>query len=610
MILSIDNHNSSLKLNRKIKLRKLVKSTFPIFCICVANFAVADQEFAKKQEKCPNSNIGLCWDETELHKGYSAAVEALGSAFGKEKEILLIEMAELYLSHMLLQESKSLLLQVDEGKLGGGFDRKLTDLNHALNLLSNSPKEIESSSGLFSPGRSDRAVWVFLRAIREGNSVNLKEGLDGIIEGLSFIPQSVQREIIPSILLAMLATKRFSSAEEIYDQLNRFPEHKNSAMAYFVLGQIESARKNQKSALGAFLKASKKYDSFAARARLEIAKLALESGDRGAKVVAFGVLSSGLRSWRGGTLERQILFHYIDLADQLNRTYEATVARKTLLDRYPVYAGQAKITQRIRHDLELLYTKGKTGEITLTSWVKMHEELVPHFREFASFAFATEMLGDSLASRGATDLAIQKYSHALQLLFENQKRGIATKLDSDIFRVSIKRINAYIEGGQNAEAIEAFSKLEEPNESSQIVTYQRLRSQILSISGNYSRVLTTTATATSADHIREIASAAFEIQAMNFAALTYASLWRKFPSQLTDEDALNLFVSAFRSGNTELAQEVSNSFPTILDSEVMAKIAKHTLNDDGEIGLLKHSLALKKINEVDKTMNTLGEGGY
>ena len=103
------------------------------------------------------------WQTATLHDDLKATLEALSAAHGMEKQDVLLNAAELYLSHMLIYEASSTL----EGVTPETEQQKVryAALTHAAQLLEGAQVDGFDASPLMAEGRPDSPFWASLQAI-------------------------------------------------------------------------------------------------------------------------------------------------------------------------------------------------------------------------------------------------------------------------------------------------------------------------------------------------------------------------------------------------------------------------------------------------------------
>lgn len=509
------------------------------------------------------------WPASTFQRDLKKNIEALGSAHGSEKESILLNLAELYLTHMLVFEATSILEGVDP-KMPAQEWRHAA-LTHATGLLEGVPVEDFETSPLTDPSRPDTAFWRTLQAIAVGDLEGLNSNIEPSFRALQHQSRAMLEDMLPLFIEAAIETDHLDHADGAIQLIEEMPHLKDTAMRHFLRGSEEERRGNESTALAAYMIASQGWNRYAARARLNIANMALRNGSEGALLAAQSVLDAGQEDWRGGQLELQLLRKQAEIHVLLGNATEGLLSLGKIIMRFPDSGERTQAEEQATDLLEAVYHQGESGNVTLSSWMSFHLRIVPIFSGLPGFAQYPERLGDAVLEMGATDLAVREYSRAQLILLDSEEAGA---LGEDLFRLSLKLANAQHKAGLMSDAHATLSDAGAPPNDAMGEDHLQLMAKVLADSGQNTAFLETKIASPTVDQMRKRARVLVDEEQWQKAKMDLGEIWQQHPQQFDVEDATYLLIAAKKTGDGKTIKDVVRAFPSLTDSQNLIDLAE------------------------------------
>ncbi|SHH78368.1 tetratricopeptide repeat protein [Cognatishimia maritima] len=547
------------------------------------------------------------WPEERFYENLSAQIDALSHSHGVEGRVVMMDIAEIYLGQMMLYEAGSVL----EGINGAGASRemRLRALRDAHRLLDGYPVDDFETSPLAAPNRVDRAFWAVLQAISSGDPVMLAENLEPGLLGLMHQTRPVAHKMLPILTEAMIEVGAHVHAEQALRLLEDFPDLSEAPVGSFLRGRAHQFINNESSALAAYFEAAKGFDRYAARARLALAKMALDDGGRGAILAARDVLEHGKNSWKGDFLEVQNLQTLAEVYVKNQDDIAALTAYGTIMLRFPGTAASDQAEEKASARLQAVYAAGEAGDIPLSHWLSVHYQLVPAFRYYAAFPKYVERVGDHLYKTGGTSMAADEYQRGLDLL-RDLRIHHPERADDDLeFQLHLKKAEALAAGGQYREAKELLASLEMPDAADQREVVNRLRASVYAKIGDAEGLLRTHVKTPTPSNLRHVAQALWAKGNWAEAITFYERLWQEFPGQFDADDATYLLIAAHRADRDDVTDRVISFFPKLTESEGWMEIAQSFRTDPPPVFPLSRYAADNRIDRLQKSLENLSKSG-
>lgn len=542
------------------------------------------------------------WSTMTFHADLSASVVALSEAHGDEQTAVLLDMAEIYLTHMLLHEASTTV----DGVVPMGLvqKRRHRALQHAASLLAGEAVEGFETSPLIAPTRPDHAFWISLQAIAVSNVTMLSANIRSSFSGLGFQSRAVLRQMLPVLIEAAAELDQLVYADAGLRLLEELPDIANSSTGYFLRGRVEEQRSNDSSALEAYMVAAKGWDQYAARARLAVADMSLRDGGLGALLAAQSILREGAEAWRGDYYELELLKRMVRIYEATHNDVEGLLTLGKMLTRFPADKGTQSTQDQAQSLLVEVYRKGREGSYPLSSWMDVHLSMLPFFRNLPRFPAHTEKFGDYALELGATDLAVKEYRRAIQII-ESRVGQPAPEDNADTIRITLKLADAQRRAGLATEARETLDLLGRPTRQSEREAYNALKARILSDLNDGPALLQTAVATPTANHFREMGQALTAQNKWGESTSVFLRLWDRYPQEFSLEDATHLLIAANRSDDGATMDKVARAFPQLTDSRALIDLAESLNTEAPDLLPLRADKAADRLRSLEEAFKSI-----
>lgn len=547
------------------------------------------------------------WPWDTFHEDFSQQIITLSNAHGPERPEILLNLAEIYLTQMMLYEARSVLEGI---KTANSLQetRRLVMLQ-AIDLLQGDPLEDPDTTPLLSRSRPDRAFWLSLHAIAVGDGPMLDENLvEGFI-GMAHLPKPVLRVVLPLFIEAAVALDKKTLASEAIRLIDELPDLSTAPTGFFLLGRVAELKGNEKTALDAYFEASKGWDRSAARARLALADMALRDKGRGALLAARDVLAHGADSWRGDNYELEALEKLASVYTKLGDAKGALQTYGKINVRFPVSNASEEARANGTELLGKVYQQGADGEIPLAVWVDVHLKILPLYKEYPAFSEYVEILADKALSLGGSSLARSEYQRALLLLEQNFDYFNIPVPEEQKHRLLLKLARAQNMMGDLAEARDTLDRIDVKEGGSFRDDVFALKAEILAEMGDRDRFMRTYVANPDAEQLRNMARAFLDLEDWGGAIKFYERLKSEFPDQFLAEDASYLLIAAKRQGNLKIEEQIVADFPGLTASREWIDLAKGLQEVPADLLPLRKDSAQSRLNSLDRALEKIEKSG-
>lgn len=539
------------------------------------------------------------WKTATFHADLSSAIVALSAAHGASESAAMLDIAEIYLTHMLLYEAETTL----DGFIPATPDqaRRFLVLQHAISLLSGKPVEAFDTSALNAPERPDRGFWATLQAIATADAGMLSANIRESFAGLGFQSRAALRQMLPVFVEAATELGEQTYATAGLKLLAELPDIANSPTGHFLRGRVEERRGNNSSALKAYFQAADGWDQYAARARLAVADMSLRDGGSGALLAAQSVLKEGAEAWRGDRFELELLKRLIRLYAGTEDEVEELSALGMLLTRFPSSAEAIGGREQAVTLLEDIYHKGRNGAYSLSDWMAMHLSLLPFFGNFPEFPARTEEFADYILELGATDLAAKEYRRAIRGLEERN----TPQFEPEITRLTLKLADTQRQAGLLVQARATLDALGPPKDVPEHENHNALLARILSALNDGPALLQTTVKAPTPNHLRDLGKALSDAEEWEEATAHFLKLWADHPQEFAFEDATRLLIAANRSKDADTIERVARAFPQLTSSAALIELAESLNAGTAALLPLSAEKAVERLQSLDEAFQSI-----
>ena len=519
------------------------------------------------------------------------------------------DVAELYLSHLMLPESQSAAAAVDADRLPDGQRARLRSITDAIGLLGGSYVASETMSPLLSEENLTHGLWQFLEAVQSEDTEALESSVALAFHALPHFPQTFQTFLRPVLIEAMIETQHLTLAHSALADLAHDPELAGEPVDLFLRGRLAQVEGRLESAFEAYYQAAAGWEKYATRARLNLADIAINNGGEKTVQAARDVLDAGINTWRGDWLEVAMLEKLVVLNTLTGRTFDALIVNSMLIDRYPGTESATKAISLVERDLLKLYAQGTEGDLSIGDWVNMHMQLVSRFRNIPVFATATEIFANGLRKHSATDLAISEYVRVEEMLATWRARDETIVTSNIQNRVALSKVQAMIDSGRYSQARVILASMSGTLDQGQKDQWGLMLAEIMSKTGDDARIFTAKSDNRTQNFLRQRAYAAWVIGDWQQTLHRYQSLWDTYPNEFRKGDAIYMLIAAQGVGDREIAGRVAAAYSQLAGAVGLAVVVNRMLETPPGLSPLKHRSAIDRIDQASQTLNQLEDNG-
>lgn len=541
------------------------------------------------------------WTRADFHKNISTKTLELTTAYEYQRFDVFLDIAEVFLSQMLLVEAKSVLQDIESDKAYN--KNRWQALSDAVDILTLTPIPDDMISPLFSPAQKGRNFWRTLNAIASGDASALQDHLRAGIVDLTDQSPAVVEAALPALTEAAIELDRAELAAQLIHLFDLSPHLGNSSVSNYLRGRAAFEKGDLLAAWEYYALAAQNWDRYAARARIDLVDIALADGQRETLLAAQAQLEFGREAWRGDQYELQVLQREAELHSMLSETFDALMAYGRIIHRFPNTEASIEAGEKAARDMSIVYRKGAEGGLKLSDWLNVHFQLVPIYRYFADFGRHTVFLADHLLAKGATDLAVAEYRRALGFLEERALHAGDEITAEELTAVRLKIATAYADGGQPAAAEKALMEIDLPSDLSQSKQLYGLLARVRADLGDRNKLLETPLIAPDASNLRNTSRALWHEQRWEEAVMLFNRLWIEYPAEFRVDDATYLLLASRRANDTATAIKVTDAFPELTASIDLQAIAKSLLDVPAELEPLQMEAVSSRLNSLDRTLS-------
>lgn len=548
------------------------------------------------------------WPPDQFRALYVKAVSDLSAVQGAAQLPLLLDAAELFLSQMLVYEAQSTLEGV--GPVPDGLAARHRALSDAAELLGGVPLKSPETSPLIHGGRTDTAFWNTLQAIAAGDPALLHTSLEPGFSALAGQPKAVLRVALPLFAEAAIEIKQVDVANVAVLLLDEIPGFSTSPASNYFRGRIAEFVGQNNAALEAYFKAADGFDRFAARARSAVADMALGANSRGSLLAAQDLLEKGTDSWRGDNVEFELLQRQAEIYARLDDPREGLLTLGKVIARFPGTPAAMDATEKAGGLLRAAYGDGASGKLPLGSWVDLHLQILPLFRNFPGFNDFAEMLADKALSLGGTYLAISEYERIFAALKISEEVVTVTVPPERYFLLQFKIAKAQSLSGKNHAALATIDQMDMPAEGSLRDEVLILKASLLAAVGQNESFLGVKLGEPVLGNLRDRGRLFVAQQNWQKAIDLYRKLREEFPQSFSAEDATYMLVAALKLNDKETEAELIASFPGLTQSRALIDLAKGVGRSAPILLPLRLDTAMERLERAEQTLDRIEKSGF
>lgn len=541
----------------------------------------------------------------------SAAIQKLSSAQTREQlQDARMDVAELYLAHLMLPEGQSVLDAVVPEYLNGAEKRRWGALSAAFRLMDGKPLAKDAQeSPLVAANKAwpDYDFWMAMQAIRARDGAGITAHLQAAYKRLGTYPKVYAETCLPIFLNAALDTQQWDLAKSIAEGFDAYPDLKAQAVYPYLLGRAAQLVKRPERAYQAYSNAADLSGPYARKAVLALVDLGL--ADRSVTPEkAQKLLQGNLARWRGGEIELETLRRLARVDREIGDWPGLLMTLGRITRDFP-HSPDAEPAQRQADSLLAgYYPFAMSGKLPLAQLLDTHRRITPYYRLDDTFEAQSEALADHLLKLGATALAAQEYARIGATLELVQAKKVWQVAPGRIARVRIGEAAALAAGGQYKEAAAVLAQVGMPDKPDED-RFNSLKAEVYMALGDAGKVAGTKVDDPDAAYIRTLAQAQFDKGEWSGATAAYGRLWKRHPRDFAGADAINLMLAAYRAGDRMTAEKVAEAFPELGNSPEWSAFAAGLLKTPAGISPLKLQAADARLESAGQVIDRVGKAG-
>ncbi|SFP65797.1 hypothetical protein SAMN04488047_11045 [Tranquillimonas alkanivorans] len=511
-----------------------------------------------------------------------------------------LDLAALYLSHVMLHEARSVLDALDPQALPSSQADRWRALDAVHAVLA--PGGTLPGSEAFA-GWPEAALWRAVRHLRAGNDAQLAT-LEEVVAQIDALPTALAEYLLPDLLEAAIEAEAWAPARDLAARMEAIPALQAAPSYRFLLGQAAESGGQLVAAFDSYVAAAQEAGVFAQRARLALVELGRRTGALSPRE-AREILDLSRTLWRGDVHALHALREIVEIDLELGNTVSALEVLAQIGRDFPDSEAAALARQQARALMEDYYGRGAEGEMPLTEFLAGHQRIAVDYRFDQTFAAQGERFADRFRAAGATAVAAREYGLVHDYLAAASALGLQDVPVARLDALRLKRAEALIDGGRYAEAAALLDRaITAPGLRDR---WNHLKARASAEAGEVDGVLATKMARPSPDYLRLMAEARFAREEWAAAQDHYAALWRTLGAGLPFEDAVNLLLSAHRAGDADLAAEVAEAFPDAAQSRRWSEVAADLSGTVPGVLPLRAQTARDRVARAERTLEALGE---
>lgn len=519
--------------------------------------------------------------KAQLVKRYS---DAYGSGADGNREAL--DLAQFYVSQMFLHEARSMLDSLNVAALSEDEKIEADALSDVISILFMQPlgdKNKVVGNDLYAEW-SDWSLWTCVEHSLSKEWANIPACLSKAADTLREYPYIFQKVLYPVLLEGAIESETWSVAREMAIAFEEIAKAEDQSALSYLLGKAAEKNNLLTEAFDSYTEASKGDDHWAQKSRLSIVDIGLAT-ETMPLTDAATFLEDNRYNWRGDDLELEALKRLAVVRQGLGERDKAVMVIADIIRRFPKDSETEKMRELVESLMDGIYEDAISKKtLNASDFTKIHNNFNLAFGLDTSFAKRHIQFADYLSDLNLTSAAVAEYKKALTLLDAEE-----TSEKADQNTVLLKMgINLY-NGGLYEDSVQTLLSIsgdlspeliKEKNSYLALAQYQasKIKESLVTAQKNESDLKSLTV----------LADASWIEQDWTESKNTLLKIKEKFPESFTKKEAVQLVLSAHRSGDPETVTMILKEFPEVMEDPAWLEIAE---------GLVKNPESLSPLNE-------------
>lgn len=514
-----------------------------------------------------------------------------------ELEAARMDLAALYLAHLMLPEGRSVLAGVDDGALDAAGRARLGVLSAAFTLMAGQALPPDAPDGPLAPGAADWPdvdFWAAMAAIRAGNADGIRAHLAQAADRLGAYPPVFAEACLPLFLRAALDVQDWTLAQRIAERFDDHPALKASPVYSYLLGRAALGVQRRQKAYVAFRAAAAGQGPYAQRALLALIDLGLEDHSLPPEN-ARKLLDRVLSAWRGGEIELDALRRLAQVDRETGDWPGMLEALGRIGRDFPQSADAGPAKRQAQSLIASYYPYAISSGMPLEQVMAMHRRITPLYRLDPVFETQSEALADHLLELGASALAAAEFARIHDTLAVVAAHGLWPVAPERMAHLKLREAEALAQGGQYDLAGQALAATGTPAPAD-VARQAALELEIYAALGAPEKVLAVSVPDPGAADLRRLARAAMERKDWTAAETGYRRLRETFPRAFGGTDAIDLMLAALRAGDIAAARQAAADLPAGAEGKALSALAAGLLAPLPPVAPLRRAAAQTRID--------------
>lgn len=526
-----------------------------------------------------------------------ADIQALAAAqTPTQLQLARLDLAELYLAHLMLPEGRSVLNAIAAGDLDAAGKARLGALAAGYQLMAGKPLAADAPDSPLAAANADWPdydFWAAINAIRGKDTAGIKAHLAKAVDRLAAYPPVYAEACLPMFLQAALDVQDWSLAKAIAVKFDAYPDLKARPIYTYLLGEAALDVKRPQSAVYAFRQAAAGTGPYAGRARLRLIELGLDTNALTPEA-AQKQLQDMLPDWQGGQVELETLRRLAGIDRDLGAWPDLLEVLGRILRDYPDSPDAGPAGKQAESLISSYYPYAISSDVPLDQLIKMHRRITPYFERDPAFESQSEALADHLLKLGATVMAAAEYARIHDALALVRQQKLWTVDPGRLAHLKLREAEALAAGGQYRQAAEALAAMGTPVPA-EAEAAAALQLKIYAGLGEGAKAAGVALADPRPEDLRRVARADFDTGAWSKAATEYGQLRKAHPQDFGATDAINMLLAAYRAGDTATARAMADALPQLGVGKDLSAMAAGLVSPATPISPLKQQAAEARI---------------
>ncbi len=530
-----------------------------------------------------------------------------GLSLSSENIEALLDLAEFFLSHGFLQESRSILGSLETASLSQEQMNSQQIMSLAVSILNPMETTLPEKELQILETQNEWSQQPLFQAVYYNKIGNLKKAkpfLKPAAKELGALSASIQERTLPQMLESAIKTKNWGAAKEFALLISKNSHLKDSSSYQYLLGKTAEAGKDYLVAFENYVNASEGEDQWAQRARLALVELGIKTKTLDTEDV-LELLTQSRFMWRGDALATKTLERLVDAELAANDIPAALEVLGEIIYNNLDEASTQAAKDHANILLREYYEDGAAGKIEVTKFIFGHRRIANDYRFQAGYGKFSELFADRMYQIGATSEAAGEYDTTYNYLSVAQDLGLFEVEAERLDKLRLKQVKALLRGGRYEDALPILSYGPHSTSQELIDEFTFLKVELFNDTGDLKEVVKEKAFKPSSKYLSIKAKAYFSMEDWKNALDTYNLLWAQDDGSFSLTEAVNMLLAAYHEKNVDLALKLVKTFPDLTDAPQWQEIASGLFRGKEMDDVLRKSTISGNLSDAARILDVM-----